>query len=524
MPSNGRTTILLFVLFQALYALTSSGNAFRIPDEFEVYFQTEHLVDAGDLSIPQTLAIRQPKIVNGAVVGSEPIFYGKLGVDGRPYAPYGPFVAILAVPHHLVARAIARLACIPRAPLPQGIPWVFVVGGLTTLFTATGAALAVAGFHRAALALGASTRTALVLSLLLGGATVLWLYGVSFYCEGWQAAMLIWAAAFLVDARAGAPRAELRVVAAALLLALTGLTKVTGMIFTPAFVVAALADRSMSPRVRARVSVALALGIALAVAIHLAWNAYRFGNPFDFGYDASETIPQMPPHLFRLADVPRGLVMELASPGKSLILWAPVLLLAAGSGREFWRREPAVALGVITAGLTGLLFFAAYLFPEAGYAHGPRPLVPLVPLLLLPAVARPIGERSRGGLMACALVGGTLALVATSVSFLEDQGIGQDLGAGASLAYYERIDPPPGRPWNRYRLQYVPFVRTLGSGTWPAGDSLGHGIDYFPHHLSRARHELPGGDAIPFWLVWLPLVMWLIVLLSAGAALGRLAT
>src|SRR5439155_941751 len=223
MSPSGRTTILLFVFFHALYALTSSGNAFRIPDEFEVYFQTEHLVDAGDLSIPQTLAIRQPKIVNGAVVGSEPIFYGKFGIDGRPYAPYGPFVAILAVPHHLVARAIARLADIPRAPLPQGIPWVFVVGGLTTLFTATGA--------------------------------------------------------------------------------------------------------------------------ALAVAAHLAWNAHRFGNPFDFGYDASETIPQMPPQLFRLADLPRGLVMELASPGKSLILWAPVLLLAAASAREFWRHEPAAALG-----------------------------------------------------------------------------------------------------------------------------------------------------------------------------------
>src|SRR5438046_1712788 len=82
---SGRTTILLFVFFHALYALTSSGNAFRIPDEFEVYFQTEHLVDAGDLSIPQTLAIRQPKIVGGAVAGSEPIFYGKFGVDGRPY-------------------------------------------------------------------------------------------------------------------------------------------------------------------------------------------------------------------------------------------------------------------------------------------------------------------------------------------------------------------------------------------------------------------------------------------------------
>jgi hypothetical protein len=521
MYSHGRTTLLLFVFFQALYALTSSGNAFRIPDEFEVYFQTEHLVDAGDLSIPQTLAIRQPTVVDGRVVGSAPIFYGKFGLDGRPYAPYGPFVAFLALPHHVLARAIAHLAGIPRAPLPQGIPWVFVVGGLTTLFTATGAALAVAGFHRAALAFGATPRTALVLSLLLGGATVLWDYGVSFYCEGWQAAMLVWAAALLAEARAGAPRPRLKVVAAALLLTLTGLTKVTGLIFAPAFVLAALVDRSVGTGVRARTAVALALGIALAVAVHLAWNGHRFGSPFDFGYDASETVPHMPPQLFRLADVPRGLVMELLSPGKSLIVWAPALLLAAASAPEFFRRQPAGAIGIALAGATGLLFFAAYLFPEAGYAHGPRPLVPVVPLLLLPAVARPIAAWPRAALVACAAVGCTIALVATSVSFLEDQGIGQDLGAGARLAYYDRIDPPPGRPWNRYRLAYVPFVRTLSAGTWPSGDSLGHGLDYFPHHLWRARRELRGGDAIPLWLVWLPPVFWLAMLIASAAALRR---
>src|SRR5436189_1410381 len=160
MRRDRRTTVLLFVLFQALYALTSSGNAFRVPDEFEVYFQVEHLVDAGDLSVPQTLAIRQPKIANGQIAGTAPIFYGKFGVDHKPYAPYGPFVAVLALPHHLIARAVAWLAGVPRAPLPGGIPWVFLVGGLTTLFTATGAALAVAGFHRAALALGAPARTA----------------------------------------------------------------------------------------------------------------------------------------------------------------------------------------------------------------------------------------------------------------------------------------------------------------------------------------------------------------------------
>src|SRR5690349_104356 len=170
--SSRRRTILLFVLFQALYALTSSGNVFRTPDEFETYFQTEHVVDAGDLSVPQTLAIKQPVIVEGRVVGSQSMFFGEIGRDGRPYAPYGPLVALLALPHHLAGRTLARLGGVPRAPLPDGVAWLVVVGGFTMLATATAGALAVAGFHEAALAVGAPRGWALTLAMLLGGATV----------------------------------------------------------------------------------------------------------------------------------------------------------------------------------------------------------------------------------------------------------------------------------------------------------------------------------------------------------------
>ena len=53
MPATRRVTLAIFLLFQSLYALTWSGNVFRVPDEFEVYVQAEHLVDAGDLSVPQ---------------------------------------------------------------------------------------------------------------------------------------------------------------------------------------------------------------------------------------------------------------------------------------------------------------------------------------------------------------------------------------------------------------------------------------------------------------------------------------
>ena len=282
----------------------------------------------------------------------------------------------------------------------------------------------------------------------------------------------------------------------------------TSLLFLPWVLAAVMLDRSAPERARLQTAAAVAAAMALAVALHLAWNAHRFGDPFDFGYDAAETIPQMPPQTIRLGDIPRGLVLLLATPGKSLLLWAPVLLLACASLRRFWRQERGIAAGIVAAGATGLGFYAAYLFPEAGYSHGPRQLVPLVPLLLLPAVARPIGERPRPALIACAAVGFTIALMATSISFLQDQGLGQDLGAGARTAYYERIDPPPGRPWNRYRLAYVPFVRTLTSGQWPQADSLGHGLDFFPHHLSRARHDLRDGAAIPSWLIWVLPLAW----------------
>jgi hypothetical protein len=118
-----RAMWLLFLFFQALYALTSSGNAFRVPDEFEVYYQAEHLVDAGDLSVPQVVPSGR--------------FFGRIGLDGKPYAPYGPLAAVLTVPHHLLARAIAGIAGVPRGTQT----WTFLVSGLTMLSTATAAAL-----------------------------------------------------------------------------------------------------------------------------------------------------------------------------------------------------------------------------------------------------------------------------------------------------------------------------------------------------------------------------------------------
>ena len=505
-----RVALALFLFFLGLYALTSSGNAFRVPDEFEVYFQAEHLVDAGDISIPQTLTIAQ----NG-----QPIFFGRFGRDRKPYAPYGPGVAYAIAPFHLAGRALAAVAGVPRLPLPDGIAWEFLVGGITTLATAFAAALAVAGAFNAFAAAGAADRRALLLALLLGAATVLWPYAGTLYSEAWLAAAFAWAAAFLLEARAARARSRPRVVAASALLIAAILLKPTAVVIAPGFVIAAFFDRSVGWPARRDVALALAGAIVVGGAVQAAWNIERFGSPLEFGYNLAGMVPRLPARPFWLGDLPRGLVVQLLSPGKSIVLWAPPIVLSLLALRQAAKREPAIVAGLGCSLIAAVCFYAAFLYPEGGYAHGPRHLVPLVPLLLLPsAISRQ--RLAMALVVTCAAVGIPVAALGASVSFFEDQSPAP--GNAVASAYYERIDPPPGRPFNRYRLDYIPFVTALGSGRWLApGRPPGNGPDFFVVHLARARRLLPGGNTIPPWLPWALGTSFGVVLIVAGYWLNR---
>jgi hypothetical protein len=142
--------------------------------------------------------------------------------------------------------------------------------------------------------------------------------------------------------------------------------------------------------------------------------------------------------------------------------------------------------------------------------------VPLVPLLLLPLAVPAVPWRRRE-LIACAAAGCFMAVMAVSVSFFEDQSVP---GAAARGPYYERIDPSPGRPWNRYRVDYIPFKFALTSGHWWSPDRApGNGPDFFALHLARARETLPGGTTIPPWMPWAVSVPWAVVLVWSALSL-----
>jgi hypothetical protein len=516
LPDVTRTRIALFVFFQALYALTSSGNAFRLPDEFEVYFQSEHLIDGGDLSVPQATKIQRPIMAQGKMIGTESIFYGRVGLDGRPYAPYGPLLAVLALPHHLAGRGLAAMMGIPRAARGEGSAWVFFVSGITMLASATAAALAVVGFHCASIALGTHARTALLLSMLLGGATVLWPYGTSLFSEAFVAACFIWAAAFLIDARK-AVRPAPRIAMAAALIVVAGLTKFTSLVVAPAFVAAILAERSIASARRRQIASIVVGAILLAAALHFGWNAYRFGLPFEFGYDWTRRIRVMPARVFAIDEMPRGVALLLLAPGKSLFVWAPMLVISLVNAGATWRRDRALAIGLLTAIVFGLVVYGGQLFPEGGFAHGPRHLVPIVPLLALAAAGPASRAHSKPVLYACAVVGVLLSLPATAVSYLEDQSFRFTRAGDPVPGYYEVIDAAPGRPRSRYRFAHIPFVTAVRAQGWISSPIIGLGPDYFFIHLQQAREDLHDGKAIPEALAGIWALVWFLTALTAAA-------
>lgn len=482
----------LFLIFQGLYGLLAAGRPWRVQDEQMVYFQVESLWERGSLALPQVDPAR---------------LFGMPGRDGRAWAPYGPGVAFAALPHHALGRGLAALAGVPRGhpgiAADGGVdPWTRLVGAVTALAASTWGALAVVGLWAAAQAAGAGPRRAWSLAGLFGVGSYLLAYGPSFYSEPLAAALTAWCAWALLRGRAG--------LAGALLGALI-LVKGTNLVLAPALLTLAWCHRDP---LRGRRAAVLLLGAAgLGVAAQAGWNAHRFGDMAEVGYSQEWARMLAPGRAvpFEPGRWPVGIGGLLFAPGKSLLLFAPPLWLLLPGLRARARAAPRLVACAAVALGTGLLVWGAYFYWEGGYCHGPRHLLPCLPLLLLPLAH----GRWPAGLARAALVSGAaVGWLGAHVSFMHDQGLGRELG---NQAYYRIVSPEqagPGRPLNVYQLGYQPWTRypsrLLGSGQAVEGVRL---------ELARLRAaELAAG--VPPLAAWVPWAVWGACLACLGMGLA----
>jgi 4-amino-4-deoxy-L-arabinose transferase-like glycosyltransferase len=347
-----RTRRLLFAFFAMLYALSSMGRT-NSTDGLDVYNTAKSLL------LRHSLAI-SPDI--GTFIGR----------GGATYAKYG------------IGQSLAEL------PLVQVDQWAHQLGlflSAPQLFSMmTNAWVTAAGvvvLYQLARDFGYAKRPALATALVYGLATPAWVYAKLDFSEPMLALLLLLAALGAYRFRVTGSARWAALVGAALGYAV--LTKYAAIVFVLLFAVyLALAWRQWARVPNLQLALA-ALGfgapVVAGIAGTLAVNWARSGSPWVTGYLAYERpFNQSVPLTLHAA------AALLISPRYGLLFFATPVLIGLLGFAAFRRRHPLEAWGIATLAGATLLLYASYPTWYAGWTWGPRFLVPIVPLCLLPAV------------------------------------------------------------------------------------------------------------------------------------------
>ena len=116
--------------------------------------------------------------------------------------------------------------------------------------------------------------------------------------------------------------------------------------------------------------------LALAALATVAYNLYRFHDALEFGYRP----PVDPGFTTPLLEGAGGLLL---SPEKSIVLFAPAIVLLPLALVALWRRDRAITTLLLALFAATFVLAATWWSWAGGWSWGPRLLVPGVPLVLV---------------------------------------------------------------------------------------------------------------------------------------------
>lgn len=317
-------------------------------------------------------------------------------------------------------------------------------------------------FFRVLGRLGVGIRASLSLTFMLGLGTILWPYSKFCYSEPQAAFFLL-----LLFERLQALKHKFKTAYAAgagFAAGLALLTKYETGFLLPAFLIYALSVTARyAPALERRAAAAAGLSFSAGVLGILFWNFWRFDRFWTMGrysgYAAENPVAFaalgfafllifsavfVPPVLAGLrywaaryggvllgtlfaaalfyilwsGPVRREAAAVLWAPGKSLLIFSPVLIAAAAAFPAFWQRYRAEAV-LLTALFFSYLCFLPATIQSTAWQWGSRFFVPLTPFLLLPLAAWnwPAGGRRRLLLVLTAVLGFFVQIAAVSFSY-----------------------------------------------------------------------------------------------------------
>ncbi len=359
-----RLALTLGALLVCVYMVTFGGH-FYTGDGIEIARTAESIALRGELALP---------LIEGERKG------GYIGSDGRRYAPYPLGQSLAEVPLIWAAEGLA-----PMLPLPEHLKERLRHAAIVSsnVFICAALCILIYAFARR---LGYGARVAGGLCLILGLGTMLHVYARHDFGDPLASLGLV--AACLLVRRFGDSGRTSDLGWAGFWLGWAIFTKFQMVIYCPVVWLylcfvrrenRALHDgmARRGPGALARDTAWLAGPVILFGIADMAVNFAKFGALASTGYD-QETSPWAGwTHLVT------GLYGFLLSPGKSLFLYNPVLLLWPLGAVWFHRKhrsESALTLGALGV---SLMFFSPLYWWHGDWSWGPRYLLPVIPLMVL---------------------------------------------------------------------------------------------------------------------------------------------
>ena len=259
-------------------------------------------------------------------------------------------------------------------------------------------------------------------------------------------------------------------------------------------------------------------GLAIVAAVQMWINHARFGDVLDFGYGPHAGLEG---HAY--AD---GLLGLIFSPGFGLLANMPLFALFPVGVYLLWKKHKALAL------LAGYAFAVSYLYfgtLDSPLWHGfggwgPRYLVPVIPLLVLPLgffLDRAAGMLARASFAVLAAAGFLVNLGGVLVWY--------QLGYGYGFGSFMKDGVPPEQQTGFFQWvpEYAPAALhwgALGSGYW---ESImpAPGLAYWPACVPDALVYCSLGLAgmIPVLAAVAVFGLWICTTLRAPSLSGRAA-
>ena len=299
------------------------------------------------------------------------------GVDNGLYSKYALGQSLLAIPFFSLGTGLDLLSTV----WPQ-LNARFVVALVNPVV------LAVTGWllFRLTVALGYAAKIGFLLAVAFAVATVVWPYANTFYPQPTVGLLLLLVAFAVQQWEQSRNLRWTWIIGVALAVAV--LVRSAVVITLPGVAVALwMTTHTWAERRAAAWRIGLLL--AAGVAVSLFYNWLRFGSPFDSGY--YEVAWTTPPLL--------GLYGLLFSPGKGIFLYTPLLLLSVAALPLFWQAHRHLAVMIGLWWLAFLAFYAPYNFWTGGVNWGPRFLLPLVAVSLLPVATILTQSKGRAAML-----------------------------------------------------------------------------------------------------------------------------